>query len=349
MLFLSKWDAFLFVYIDGEIVPEYIRRSEDLEEMGPDHPLHNLVCQCFENIPEKRPSATEIINTLMKFTKEIKGKLPRKATGERVGAMSNIQYDHKFKVLVLGESGVGKTSIVARFLDAHSSFPDNPFPSTLESEDHFERLRFRDKSVHLHLVDVGGNRFSPAANFAPQIFRKVRGVVIVFDLTSQVSFLEVSTWLETVKKACHVGIPVVLVGNKNDDLDRWVDGRTVENFVLKEKLFYIEASAKTRENIDEIFSVLIGLMIENENQLESSDGSTLLDSLRRTLPDGERIEQSLIAERQRSPRHEVLDPGVIVLEDTNTSDSKTGNNSAGEKAEDDSTKNKKRHWCCLVT
>ena len=134
--------------------------------MGPDHPLHNLVCQCFENIPEKRPSATEIINTLMKFTKEIKGKLPRKATGERVGAMSNIQYDHKFKVLVLGESGVSKTSIVARFLDANSLFPDNPFPSTLESEDHFEPLRFRDKSVHLHLVDVGGNRFSPAANFA---------------------------------------------------------------------------------------------------------------------------------------------------------------------------------------
>lgn len=318
--------------------------------MGPDHPLHNLVCQCFENIPEKRPSATEIINTLMKVTKEIKGKIPRSATGEKVGAMSNIQYDYKFKVLVLGESGVGKTSMVARFLDAHSSFPETPFPSTLESEDHFERLRFRDKSVHLHLVDVGGNRFSPAANLAPQIFRKVRGVVIVFDLTSEVSFLEVSTWLETVKRACHAGIPVVLVGNKNDELDRWVDGRKVENFTSNENLFYIEASAKTRENIDEIFSVLMDLMIEHENQLESSpDGSVLLDSLRKTLSDGERIEKSLIAERQRSPRHEVLDPGVIVLEETNASDNKTGNNSAGEKAEDDGTKNKKRYWCCLVT
>ena len=268
--------------------------------MGPDHPLHNLVCQCFENIPEKRPGATEIINTLLKFTKEIKGKLPRNATGEKVGAMSNIQYDHKFKVLVLGESGVGKTSIVARFLDANSSFPETPFPSTLESEDHFERLRFRDKSVHLHLVDVGGNRFSPAANFAPQIFRKVRGVVIVFDLTSQVSFfLEVSTWLETVKKACHAGLPVVLVGNKNDDLDRCVDGRTVENFASNENLFYMEASAKTRENIDEIFSVLMDLMIKHENQLESSspDESALLDSLQKTFSDGVRIEKSLKTEK----------------------------------------------------
>ena len=214
--------------------------------------------------------------------------------------MSNIQYDYKFKVLVLGESSVGKTSIVARFLDAHSSFPDNPnFPSTLESEDHFQRLRFRDKSVHLHLVDVGGNWFSPAANFAPQIFRKVRGVVIVFDLTSQVSFLEVSTWLETVKKACHVGIPVVLVGNKNDDLDRCIDGRTVENFASNENLFYMEASAKTRENIDEIFSVLMDLMIKHENQLESSspDESALLDSLQKTFSDGVRIEKSLKTEK----------------------------------------------------
>ena len=175
-------------------------------------------------------------------------------------------------------------------------------------------------------------------------------MVIVFDLTSEVSFLEVSTWLETVKKACHARIPVVLVENKNDVLDRWVDGRTVENFAWNENLFYIEANAKTRENIDEIFSVLMDLMIEHENQLESSpDGSELLDSLRRTLPEGERSEKSLIGERQRSPRHEVLDPGVIVLEDTNASDSKTGNNSAGEKAEDDGTKNKKRHWCCSVT
>ena len=52
---------------DGEIVPEYIRRSEDLEEMGPDHPLHSLVLQCLDNIPEKRPSAGKIIEELLKF------------------------------------------------------------------------------------------------------------------------------------------------------------------------------------------------------------------------------------------------------------------------------------------
>ena len=314
--------------------------------MGPDHPLHNLVCQCFENIPEKRPSAAEIIAILLKLTKDVEGKLSGSPGGEKVGTMSHIRHDHKFKILVLGESGVGKTSIVSRFLDANSSFPDTPFPSTVESEDHFERLRFRDKSVHLHLVDIGGNRFSPATNFAPQIFRRVQGAVIVFDLTSQVSFLEVPTWLATVRKTCHEGLPIVLVGNKNDDLDRWVDTRSVESFVSKEDLFYIEASAKSRENIDEIFSVLMDLMIECENQQESSpDASTRMATLRRTLSDGETIEKSLIAERQRSPRHEALDPGVIVLEETNAQDINAGNGTKGVRSEKDGSK---KHWCCLV-
>lgn len=60
--------------IDGEIVPEYIRRSEDLKEMGLDHPLHNLVYQCVETIPEDRPSAAEIIETLQKFSTTVEGK-----------------------------------------------------------------------------------------------------------------------------------------------------------------------------------------------------------------------------------------------------------------------------------
>ena len=95
---------------DGEIVPEYMRRSEDLEEMGPDHPLHSLVLQCLDNIPEKRPSAGKIIEELLKFSKVVDGALSSSPARDKVGAMSHIHYDHKFKLVVLGESGVGESS-----------------------------------------------------------------------------------------------------------------------------------------------------------------------------------------------------------------------------------------------
>ncbi|XP_068682356.1 uncharacterized protein [Montipora foliosa] len=202
---------------DGEIVPEYIRRSEDLEEMGPGHPLHSLVCKCLENIPDERPTAADLVKALLKLSKTTEGKISGNPAVEKIGLTSPIQSDHKFKLLVLGESGVGKTSLLSRFLDPDSPFLDVPVPSTIVSEEHFQRLRFRNKSVHLHLVDVGGHKFSPTANFVPQIFRRVQGVVIVFDLTSQVSFLEVSKWLEAVKEKCNEGLPIVLVGNKNDE------------------------------------------------------------------------------------------------------------------------------------
>lgn len=324
---------------DGEIIPEYIRRSEDLYEMGPDHPLHNFVCQCFENNPEKRPSADELVETLTQFcNSKISG-------GTKVGkveSMLPIHFDHKFKILVLGESGVGKTSILSRFLDPNCPFSDVPAPVTIETEDHFQRLRFRNKSVSLHLVDVGGHKFNPAANCVPQIFRCVRGAIIAFDLTSQLSFLEVSKWLDFVRERCHEQVPVVLVGNKSDEAERWVDSMKVKDLASKKSLFYLEASAKSRENIDEIFSVLVDLMIEQENQLESSPdaANSLLSSLQRTLSKSDVLEKKLIAELQQSPRREFLSPDVIILEEAGSTTAKSGD------AQESNTSEK--HKCCIL-
>lgn len=324
---------------DGEIIPEYIRRSEDLEEMGPDHPLHNLVCQCFENNPEKRPSADELVETLRQFCKS---KISGGTKVGKVESMPPIHFDHKFKILVLGESGVGKTSILSRFLDPNCPFPDVPAPVTTETEDHFQRLRFRNKSVSLHLVDVGGHKFNPAANCVPQIFRCVQGVVIVFDLTSQLSFLEVSKWLDFVRERCHEQVPVVLVGNKSDEAERWVDSMKVKDLASKKSLFYLEGSAKSRENIDEIFSVLMDLMIEQENLLESSPdaANSLLSTLQRTLSKSDVLEKKLIAELQQSPRREFLSPDVIILEEAGSTTAKSGD------AQESNTSEK--HKCCIL-
>ena len=307
--------------------------------MGPDHPLHNLVCQCFENNPEKRPIADELVETLRQFcNSKISG-------GNKVGkveSMPPIHFDHKFKILVLGESGVGKTSILSRFLDPNCSFPDVPAPVTIETEDHFQRLRFRNKSVSLHLVDVGGHKFNPAANCVPQIFRCVQGAIVVFDLTSQLSFLEVSNWLGFVRERCHEQVPVVLVGNKSDEAERWVDSMKVKDLASKQSLFYLEASAKSRENIDEIFSVLVDLMIEQQNLRESSPGAAniLLSSLQRTLSKSDVLEKNLIAELQKSPRREFLGPDVIVLEEAGPTAAKSGD------AQESNTSEK--HKCCIL-
>ena len=307
--------------------------------MGPDHPLHNHVCQCFENNPEKRPSADKLVETLRQFCNS---KISGGTKVGKVASMPPIHFDHKFKILVLGESGVGKTSILSRFLDPNCPFPDVPAPVTTGTEDHFQRLRFRNKSVSLHLVDVGGHKFNPVANCVPQIVRCVQGVVIVFDLTSQLSFLEVSKWLDFVRERCHEQVPVLLVGNKSDEAERWVDSMKVKDLASKESLFYLEASAKSRKNIDEIFSVLVDLMIEQENLLESSPdaANTLLSSLQRTLSKSDVLEKKLIAELQQSPRREFLSSDVIILEEAGSTTAKSGD------AQESNTSEK--HKCCIL-
>lgn len=90
--------------------------------MGFDYFLYNFVCQCFENIFEKRFSVVEIIEMLFKFSKGMEGKLFGSFLGDKVGIMLQVEYDYKFKVVVLGEFGVGKMFIVVCFKDVNKQF-----------------------------------------------------------------------------------------------------------------------------------------------------------------------------------------------------------------------------------
>ena len=102
-----------------------------------------------------------------------------------------------------------------------------------------------------------------------------------------------------MKELCSEDVALVLVGNKSDELERWVDKRNVQDFTKKEGMVYMEASAKTRENIDEIFCLLMDLMIECEKQKESArDASSLMESFVVSREKSSYAEQHLIPLRK---------------------------------------------------
>ena len=136
-----------------------------------------------------------------------------------------------------------------------------------------------------------------------------------------------------MKELCSEEVALVLVGNKSDEPERWVDERQVQDFAKKEDMFYMEASAKTRENVDELFSVLVDLMVEHEKRKESAlDTRSLMESL---LVSGEK---SPIAERYLTPRRDALDPETVLLEDPKDKPAASG----------DQPEKKGKSWCCLV-
>ncbi|EDO41027.1 predicted protein, partial [Nematostella vectensis] len=167
-----------------------------------------------------------------------------------------------FKVAFLGEGGVGKTTIIRRFVNPCENIDNNTHhQNTMSPGDFFERLELRGKTVHLHIVDTPGESrsvFHLAESTVPLIYRALSGAVIVFDVTDRKSFERVPTWLDKVQEHCGHEIPVVLVGNKTDrPLNSWkIPSNVAAKYATNNGFLYIETSALGMCNIDEIFAIL---------------------------------------------------------------------------------------------
>ena len=259
---------FLWLLLDGKIVPEYIRRSQDLHEIDITHPLRSLIRQCLEDDPKVRPTAHELVKELMEHENNNEVQRSQGSIDCRhiIHRMPAGNYDYEFKILLVGDTKVGKTSIITRFVRPNLDFQERR-PVTLEIGEHNERVQLKGKSVFLQIVDTPGqmNVTSPL----PQFYRGAHGVAIVFDVASWDSLVNVRQWVAMVHEKCGRDIPIVLVGNKMDREQRVVDAEIVkEQF----NFFYIEVSAKSGENIEETFSVLTEQLMQQKD-LRISDVS----------------------------------------------------------------------------
>ena len=263
---------FLWLLLDGKIVPEYIRRSQDLHEIDITHPLRSLIRRCLEDEPKVRPTAHELVKELMEHENNNEVQRSQGSIDCRhiIHRMPAGNYDYEFKILLVGDTKVGKTSIITRFVRPDLDFQERR-PVTLEIGEHNERVQLKGKSVFLQIVDTPGQMTSPL----PQLYRGAHGVAIVFDVASWDSLVNVRQWVAMVHEKCGRDIPIILVGNKTDREQRVVDAETVkEQF----NFFYIEVSAKSGENIEETFSVLTEqLMQQKELQISDASASVIIE------------------------------------------------------------------------
>jgi small GTP-binding protein len=172
--------------------------------------------------------------------------------------MTRPNYDHQFRLLIVGESGVGKTCILLRFADDMFE-PD--FLSTIGVDFKVKELVLDGKRVKLQIWDSAGQeRFR---NITSSYYRNSSGVIIVYDVTSQDSFDKVAGWIEEVRR--HVQVPLLIVGNKSDLVDkRQVATEAGEEFAQRQGLIFMETSAKANTNIDAAFGELSKKLVEAE-------------------------------------------------------------------------------------
>ncbi|KAJ3438142.1 ras and ef-hand domain-containing protein [Anaeramoeba flamelloides] len=176
----------------------------------------------------------------------------------------------KFKVVLLGSSAVGKSSLVLRLCD-------NKFSETKESTigAAFQNcsLDVGDRKVKLQIWDTAGQeRYN---SLTSMYYRGAKGAIIVFDCSNNDSFISAQNWVDEIRSKSSSNVKIIFVANKTDLPQFKVDREEIEKFVNKNNLIFIETSAKTGLGVLELFSDLAIEMseeyrslIRNENNMK---------------------------------------------------------------------------------
>ena len=180
--------------------------------------------------------------------------------------------DRIYKLLIIGESSVGKTSIIVRYTE--NKF-DNSGIATCGVDVKCKYVSYENIKIRLDIWDTAGQeRFR---GLAKNYFRGSNGFILVYDITNQKSFEKLKGWMNDAKEKMDPKSKMIVIGNKKDcQENREVDLDILEDFANKNKVKTLEVSAKTNEGIDEIFNIMVEDLVKGNNMgvIKDEDSET---------------------------------------------------------------------------
>ncbi|XP_003463343.2 EF-hand calcium-binding domain-containing protein 4B isoform X2 [Cavia porcellus] len=193
---------------------------------------------------------------------------PKSPRGQPVGKEALCREEHSpptpdrlFKIVFVGNSAVGKTSLLRRLCDEHFS---TGIAATVGIDYRVKTINVDGSQVALQLWDTAGQERYRC--ITQQFFRKVDGIIIVYDLTAKESFLSVRQWLSSIEEAMGGRVPVLLLGNKLDnEKEREVPRGLGEQLAKENNLIFYECSAYSGHNTKESLLQLARFLKEQED------------------------------------------------------------------------------------
>jgi len=166
--------------------------------------------------------------------------------------MAKKTYDLLFKLLLIGDSGVGKTCILFRFSD--DAF-NTTFISTIGIDFKIKTIELRGKKIKLQIWDTAGQeRFH---TITTSYYRGAMGIMLVYDITNQKSFENIAKWLRNINEHANEDVEKMILGNKCDmEESRVVAKERGEAIAMEHGINFLETSAKNNINIERAFHEL---------------------------------------------------------------------------------------------
>jgi len=175
-------------------------------------------------------------------------------------------YDYVFKYITLGNSGVGKSSIVSRYIN--DTF-NTDHEITLGVEFAIKNIIINDTKIKIQLWDTAGQEYFKS--ITKQYYRDSAAVILVYDIANRKSFDDAKLWLADILKV-NTNPEIMLIGNKNDlEYKREVLYTEGETFAKENNMLFTELSAKTNNELSFIFNTLATNILNKINKHNYED------------------------------------------------------------------------------
>jgi small GTP-binding protein len=184
-----------------------------------------------------------------------------------------MSFDFSYKCIIVGNSGVGKTSIMTKSIDSDSQIPRS-HSITIGAEFGIKVLKIGDKTIKIFIWDTAGQeRFR---SITRAYYREATTCILVFDICDQESFDSLHQWVKDVNEINEIKPLMLLVGNKSDQEDkRKVSKSDALRFAVENEMNYIETSAMNGTNVSEPFHLITDRLIRSMKHIKTHNNEKI--------------------------------------------------------------------------
>ena len=174
-------------------------------------------------------------------------------------------YDYLLRIIVIGESKVGKTSLILRY--TKDIFPENNIEN-FYIDFLIKTIIMDDNLIKVQTMDPCKSNDRPG-NLSEIYYKTAHGIIISYDITNKKKFIETRAWIEEIIRQAKLDVRTILVGNKCDlSMEREVTEEEGKKLAEEFGMLFFETSAKAGYNVNFAFETLVGDIIKNYEKFE---------------------------------------------------------------------------------